>query len=183
MEQLSQHLDRVLSQAALPSAMAPKTQNALRILKSQSGPCEPGKTVAVNGLDLIPSDVFTEKHISQAIAYLENNFGQDYPREKWMMLVEQIMDDGWTYERFKRTVKHFLRTQKYPNWTVADWFSFGIQVHSYAWYMEQVHLRGITANDSIECYQLPDGTVCYRYADEQRLPFPRKMIREKTWSE
>ena len=151
-------------------------------MRSQCGACEPGTTKTVSGLDLIPSEPVAESSIVKAIAYMEQNFGVKYSPEKCMMLAQMVISEGWSEARFKSVVEHFLKTQRYPNWTVADWFAFDVDVHPYAWYLEQVHKHGQSVNASIECYKLPDGTICYRYVDGQTLPFPRKMIREKEWT-
>ena len=181
MEELARVLKQTVSLSVPPSDMGRRTSNALRILASQSEGFAIGKTATVSGLDLIPSPQVSEQSILKAAAFTEQNFGVKYAPEKWIMLSQMMVSEGWSEERFKRTYEHFLTTQKYPNWTVADWFSFDIDVHPYAWYLEQVHVNGVSVNLSIECYKLPNGKICYRYVDGQTLPFPRKMIRDREW--
>lgn len=153
----------------------------MRVLQSQSVTVEPGKSVTLNGLDLIPSEPLTDESVLQAVLVIEQNFGIQYAPEKWTTLAQMVVADGWSDARFRRTCEHFLKTQKYPNWTIADWFAYAVDVHPYAWYLEQVHTHGATVNTQIECYRLDDGTICYRYIDGQTLPFPHKNIRDKEW--
>ena len=178
MHEFSQELRAQVSKGQNTTLTAPnvsrRVETSLRLLKAS---CQ------ADGLDLIPSEPVTNEDVVKAAALIEQNSGTTTADAKWMMLAQMIVEEGWSRERFQRTLKHLLKSHKWQSWTLADWFSFGIEVHPYSWYMEQVHARGATVNDSIECYRLPDGTVCYRYADTQRLPFPRKMVREKEWTE
>jgi hypothetical protein len=125
-----------------------------------------------NALDLIPSKPVTSDVFTTAIATMQAVYGADYAPEKISVLFEMIREEGWTEERFKRTFKWFLKHKKFATWTIADWFDFGIEVHSYSWYLEQVNEFGRDVNKRIEVYKI-EGTVVYRYADGEILPFER----------
>jgi hypothetical protein len=88
------------------------------------------------------------------------------------LLVDMIREDGWTEERFQRTLKWFLKNKPFPAWTVADWFSFSVKVYPYSWYLEQVSKNGGGVNKQIETYRI-NGVTVFRYADGQELPFEK----------
>jgi len=102
---------------------------------------------------------------------LEANFGKDYSNEKMALLFDMIRDDAWTEERFSRTLKWFLKTKHFRDWTVADWFSYAIKVYPYSWYLEQVKKCGQAVNMQIQNLRLSDDTVVFRYRDHEILPF------------
>lgn len=104
---------------------------------------------------------------------LEQNFGVEFSNEKWLLLAEMIDEEGWTEERFWRTFKWFLKNKKFPAWTIADWFEFGIKIYPYSWYLSQVNEFGGRVNEEIERYKLPNDVIGYRYADGEDLPFEK----------
>ncbi len=104
---------------------------------------------------------------------LETNYGTEYGREKMGLLLSTMVDEGWSQYRFQETLKWFLHNKKFPAWTIADWFEFGIKVYPYAWCLEKVK-EGWNWKTDIESYELPDGTVVYKPNDGVTLPFKRR---------
>jgi hypothetical protein len=113
----------------------------------------------------------------QTIGMMEQNFGIKYPIETTKLLFNMIMDEGWSEQRFVRTAKHFLKNQKYPNWTIADWFNYGIKVYP---------AMGVPIPDGSDIYIVDgefnpnydndkiitkDGILVWKPADGQELPF------------
>lgn len=142
----------------------------LRILKRQSAEIVKN---GVNALDLIDGPPVSESTLVKSKIILEQNFGTEYSAEKWRMLAALIDEEGWTEERFQRTFKWFLKNKRFPAWTIADWFDYGVRIYPYTWYLEQVHKNGAAVNKQIEVYDLGNGVVGYRYADGETLPFPK----------
>lgn len=68
---------------------------------------------------------------------LRTTFGVEYSDGRILLLFQQIADDGWSEERFDRTLKWFLRNVKWAAWTIADWFAYTIPIYNYAWYCKQ----------------------------------------------
>ena len=89
------------------------------------------------------------------------------------LMFDMIRDEGWTEERFNRTLKWFLKNKPYPAWTIADWFQYDVKVYPYAWVLRQV-FNGANWKTDIESYELPDGSVVYKLRDGQTLPFKRR---------
>jgi len=54
--------------------------------------------------------VVTPSTFTKAVAYLQQAYGVDYPKEKFSILFDLIVDEGWKEERFTETLKGFLRT-------------------------------------------------------------------------
>lgn len=106
---------------------------------------------------------------------LEANFGVKYSPEKWVFLVKEFKDSGWSLERFERTFKWFIKNKKFPAWTISDWFDYEIKVYNYQWYLYQQHLAGIYTNvlEQMYVYKLPTGHIVYKWADGEELPFER----------
>ncbi|MCB0753225.1 MAG: hypothetical protein KDC52_17265, partial [Ignavibacteriae bacterium] len=93
-------------------------------------------STGINALDLI-GDKVTPEDFAKAREMLQTNYGIEFLNEKFEMLFELILEDGWTKERFHETLKWFLKNHKYPNWTIADWFSFSVKLYPYSWYLKQ----------------------------------------------
>lgn len=132
------------------------------------------KTLSVagtNALNLIGEKI-VPTDILKAEEMLKMNFGIEYSQEKFTMLWEMIREEGWTRERLIQTVKHFLKTKKFPNWTIADWFDYNVKLHPYSWYILQVHEYGPNVNEQMEMFRV-NGIVLYRYKDGTDLPFER----------
>lgn len=124
-----------------------------------------------NALDLFGEELIAED-ILKAEEMLKLNFGVEYSQEKFSMLWDMIQEEGWTRERLMWTVKHFLKTKKFPNWTIADWFDYDVKLYPYTWYMQQVNEFGGVVNDQLEIFKI-NGTFLYRYKDGTDLPFER----------
>jgi len=145
-----------------------KKENAIALLKMQSRDVTEN---GINALELIESPPVSSETFLQVRAMLEANFGKDYSNEKMALLFDMIRDDAWTEERFSRTLKWFLKTKHFRDWTVADWFSYAIKVYPYSWYLEQVKKCGQAVNMQIQNLRLSDDTVVFRYRDHEILPF------------
>lgn len=132
----------------------------------------------INALDLIPSEPIDGDTVMRAAAMMQQNTGTDTAKEKWMMLASMVIEEGWSRERFERTLKHLLKTHQWQTWTIADWFKYAVELHPYSWYCQQVMEHGASVNAQIEQYDLGNGLFGYRYVDGIGLPFPRKTIRD-----
>lgn len=63
---------------------------------------------------------------------------QSLPNLRVWEVWEQAERDGWTGAEFRRAVDAFVLRQKFPTWTVADFFAEPRpKVHGHAWYAEQ----------------------------------------------
>ena len=106
-------------------------------------------------------------------AILETNYGAEYSQEKINNLFTLILDEGWSKERFDRTLAWFRKNKPFPAWTEADWFSYKIPVHTYGWCLQQI-AKGHSWEDEIESYELPTGEIVYKFRDGEDLPFRRR---------
>jgi len=106
---------------------------------------------------------------------LEANYGTEYNSEKAALLFDVVREEGWSEERFLRTLKWFLKNKPFPAWTVADWFQHGVRVYPYEWYLEQQAKAGPYRRvlDQMEMYRLPDGIVVFKWKDGEELPFEK----------
>ena len=123
----------------------------------------------INALDLIGSKATPDDFI-KAEVLIKTSFGVKYTKEKFSLLWELILEEGWTKERLNQTVKYFLKNKKFATWTIADWFDYTIKLYPYSWYLDQIHQFGSSANKTIERYRI-QGKVLYRYYDGNILPF------------
>lgn len=110
---------------------------------------------------------------------LEANYGTEYSTEKLTLLFDTFRQDGWSEERFLRTLKWFIRHKQFPAWTIADWYNFdGIRVYPYEWYLKQCR-EGLDVLAQMDVYRLPNGATVYKWKDGNDLPLPkRKTVRE-----
>lgn len=122
-----------------------------------------------NALDLI-GDKISWSDIEKAEELIKINYGVDYPKEKLTVLWNMIKEENWTNERLQRTVKWFLKTKKFPNWTIADWFEYQIKLYPYGWYKEQIS-KGFTDSD-MQGYKI-NGRTCWKFKDNDELPFEK----------
>ncbi|MHB8335807.1 MAG: hypothetical protein ACYDEE_00120 [Ignavibacteriaceae bacterium] len=120
-------------------------------------------------MDLIGSKAAPDDFI-KAEVLIKTSFGVIYPQEKFSLLWELILEEGWSKERFNLTVKHFLKHKKYASWNIADWFDYSVKLYPYSWYLDQIHQFGAAANKTIERYRI-QGKVLYRNYDGSILPF------------
>lgn len=125
--------------------------------------------MAVDALDLIGPPA-TAQDMNKAMAMIEMNYGVPAQDEKVLMLFEMIKEEGWSAERLKQTVRWFLKNKKFPNWTIADWFEYGVKMYPYSWYLEQIS-KGANSND-LECYKV-NGRILWKIKDGTELPFER----------
>lgn len=128
-------------------------------------------TGEINALDLIGNKVSTED-LLKAEELIRLNFGVDYPKEKFQVLWEMILEDGWTDYRLRETVKWFLKTKKFPTWTIADWFDYGVKLYPYSKYVEEVSKHGSVINKQIEWYRV-NGQVLWKWKDGNSLPLQK----------
>ena len=129
----------------------------------------------MNGLDLVPSDPVSPGSLAKAKILVDQNVGIETAREKWMMLCREIISDGWSEERFDRTLRWFLRTKKFPDWKIADWFEYGVPLFPFAWVRttaRETGMREIDLLKSLDVY-LVDGVRLYKWKDGVDLPLER----------
>lgn len=124
--------------------------------------------ISANVLDLIGEKI-TKIDIVKAEEMLKLNFGVSYSKEKFALLWEMILEDGWTDYRLKETLKYFLKTKKYPNWTISDWFDYSCDVYNYAEYLVKLN-ENRQLNEQIEWY-LINGVRVWKYKNGFSLPF------------
>jgi len=163
---------QVLSTREQLSDTTNRISNAFAILKRPSpSVIEQG----VNALVLIDSPPVTTQSFTRAMAMLEANYGTEYNSEKAALLFDVVREEGWSEERFLRTLKWFLKNKPFPAWTVADWFQHGVRVYPYEWYLEQQAKAGPYRRvlDQMEMYRLPDGIVVFKWKDGEELPFEK----------
>lgn len=105
---------------------------------------------------------------------LKLNYGVEFPKEKFSMLWQMLVEEGWTKHRLETTIKWLLKNKKYATWTVADFFEYDVKVFPYSWYLEELHkLGGTEASQQFEAWKLPDGSVVWKYKDGHTLPFEK----------
>lgn len=134
---------------------------------------------SINALQLIGKPLNAED-IVKAEEMIRMNYGIDYPKEKFAMLWEVIQEEGWTDYRLRETVKWFLKTKKFPNWTIADFFEFGVKLYSHNEYIRQLN-ENKNLNEEIEWYYVPTGDgekiMMWKYKDGVELPLEKVNIR------
>ena len=112
---------------------------------------------------------------AKAIAYLQQAYGIEYPKEKFAILFDLIRDEGWTEERFQRTLKWFLKTKYNQAWTIADWFQYGVKLYPFSWVRQHCQKNGIGEIDFIRTLDvyLIDGIRLYKQKDGTDLPLEK----------
>lgn len=131
-----------------------------------------GVVITENALALIESPPLTNEIVLAAQAQLEINYGTQYDPHKITQLALMMIEEGWSVERFKLTLKWFLKNKPFPAWTISDWFSYKAEIHNYAWYLQQVHEFGESVNAQIRFYHVASDVTGYSY--EQDLPFEKR---------
>ena len=145
----------------------------LTVIGLLKNPSEEVTRSGMNALELIDSPPVSVETFTKTRRILEESFGKDYSDAKMAVLFDMMREDGWSELRFARTLKWFLKTKHFKDWTIADWFQYGVKVYPYAWYLEQVSKNGASVNAQIETYKLPSGLIVYRYRDGEELPFEK----------
>lgn len=120
----------------------------------------------INALDLFGSEI-TSELIFQTEQIIKQNFGIDYPDEKFNLLWQMIRDDNWSSERLIATTKWFLKNKKWAAWTICDWYDYGVILYPYSWYLKQIS-SGVKHEQMI-CYNI-DGHFLWKLKDNQCLP-------------
>ena len=160
MEKINQVATRILSNQDLNIG---PIQNAQKeILRNTTN-------FEINALDLFTETV-TGIDFVKAEEMIRLNYGTDYAPEKFKLLFGMIKEDKWSHERFIKTVKHFLKHQRFSAWTIADFYGFQIKLYPYSWYSEQIS-KGIPAC-GLEGYKV-NGKVMWKLKDGETLPFER----------
>jgi len=131
-----------------------------------------------NALDIIGEKI-TIHDLLKAEELIRINYGVDFQREKMTVLWEMIKEENWTNERLQRTVKWFLKTKKFPNWTIADWFEYQVKLYPYGWYKEQIS-KGYVDSD-MQGYKI-NGRTCWKFKDNDDLPFEKIITGDLTES-
>lgn len=140
---------------------------------------KPSDSVIQNGVDafaLVESPKVSANTFIKAVAYLQQAFGVDYPKEKFSILFDLIVDEGWNEERFSRTMKWFLKTKYNQAWTVADWFQYNIKLYPFAWVRETCRKSGQSEIEFIKTLDvyLVDGIRLYKVKDGVDLPLQKE---------
>ena len=164
MQQIKNPAQQIFTQDSTTNTIPSKPPSGLQNLKINLENPE-----GINALDLIGSKATPDDFI-KAEVLIKTSFGVKYTKEKFSLLWELILEEGWTKERLNQTVKYFLKNKKFATWTIADWFDYTIKLYPYSWYLDQIHQFGSSANKTIERYRI-QGKVLYRYYDGNILPF------------
>ena len=129
----------------------------------------------MNAFDVIGGPVVTPSSFAKAAAYLQQAYGVEFPKEKFAILFELILDEGWTEERFNRTLKWFLKTKYNQAWTIADWFQWNVKLYPFAWVRQHCHKNGLREVDFIRTLDvyIVDGIRLYKMKDGIDLPLKR----------
>lgn len=114
----------------------------------------------------------------KGIAKLEINFGVEIPKEKSTLLFNFLEDEGWSNERFNRTLQWFLRKKIYPNWSIADWTNYEVKLYTFDWIANYCHKEGFSStSDFIENNMqgyIINGIRLWKFLDgDEDLPFPK----------
>ena len=145
-----------------------RIKDALTLLREDS---ERVSSEGVNALDLISSEPMTPGTFSEASLMLKASFGVMPDDAKLVLLFNLMREENWSEERFKRTLKWFLKNKLWPAWTIADWFSYSVKLYPYPWAQTKM-TEGKVPGKDIWRWKLPDGQIAYSeaYVD---LPFER----------
>lgn len=138
-------------------------QSVMKSLKTSS-------TATVNVLDLVgePADINT---YFKAEKLIKAAYGQNYPKEKFNILWSLTREDNWTNTRLISTVKWFIRTNIWKNWSPADFLNYSVDLHSYQWALAE-NLQTPGAMSRMEVYEW-NGIPLYRYPDSTEIPLPK----------
>lgn len=127
------------------------------------------------------NDPITSVGFSDCIKRLAVNFGIDYAGrnpEKLALLFEEMLIAGWTNEWMKQATRYFMKNNKYPTWTIADWFDLPLQkLYTHSQYTAKITEFGRGFNSEIQWYDL-EGVFLWAYKKEGELPFKKKQIKK-----
>jgi len=165
---LKQHSKNDLSTSPIPKNI----ETISSIIKNVSVNEVPA--TGINALDLIGKKI-TPEDFAQAREMLQTNFGIEFLNEKFEMLFELILEEGWTHERFRETLKWFLKNHKYPNWTIADWFNYSVKLYPYSWYLKQPDKSQLEAY-KVKLPKTNSTVVLWKNKDGVELPFQKIKI-------
>lgn len=153
----------------LSTKLQTTTSKALESLRKSS---EIVTEKGVNALDLYNSPEVSTQTFSKTALMLKQNYGTNYSDDKMGLLFDMIRDDGWSEERFNRTLRWFLKNKPFPAWTIADWFTYSVPVYPYEWYLKQC-VPGRDVSKEMDIYELEDGTRVYKWHDGIDLPLKK----------
>ena len=173
MQAISTVLEKVMpQQGQLSRNPQSKYNRTLEILRNPSDYCISN---GVNAFDVVPSIPVKPETLSFAKELLEQNFGTPIPSAKWMMLCQRIIEEDWSEERFKKTLNWFIDTKKFPSWTIADWFEYGVKLYPFRWVREYCHKNGLREVDFIRTLDvyMVDGIRLYKFKDGVELPLEK----------
>jgi hypothetical protein len=125
----------------------------------------------INAYDLI-GDKVAPKDFAQAREMIQTNYGIEYLNEKFDILFELIAEEGWTDNRFRETLKWFLKNHKYPNWTIADWFNYSVKLYPYSWYLKQPD-KTLLESYEVNLPNSKNPIILWKYKDGNVLPFEK----------
>ncbi len=122
----------------------------------------------INALDLIGTKITATDRV-KAEELIKMNFGAEYPKEKFQMLWELIREENWSKERFHQTLKHFLKTKKFPNWTIADFFEYeSPRLFPYSKYLLELS-KNSNLNNEIEWCKVNDTRFFYYKSENLKI--------------
>ncbi len=109
--------------------------------------------------------------IFKAEKLLQIAYGKEYQKEKFSLLWNLVQEDKWTVERLEFTVKQFIKTNKWKDWTVADFYNLSnIKLYPYSWYLKKLS-EGVP-DKNLECYRI-NNVALWRERDGLELPYER----------
>jgi hypothetical protein len=128
----------------------------------------------VMAYDIIPSEPMKVETFDRARVFLQQNYGLDYPKEKFAMLFDLIREEGWTEARFQDTFKWFIKTKYNQAWTVSDWFQYGVKLYPIEWMKAEISKMGNPPNawKKFDRYKIGGVFVC-KFKDGVELPIEK----------
>lgn len=123
---------------------------------------------------IMPELLVSNETFTKALTQLGANFGVDYfeklpdgssteNRAKALLLWHTVKERGWTDAQFQERLKSFLSTQRFPNWTIADFIgqTQEIKLYSHVW-ANREQSKDRAASFRMEAYQI-DEKILWRY--------------------
>lgn len=125
--------------------------------------------LGTNAYELVPGKTITEHDFKAVANMLRLNYGAEYSQEKFVMLVSMMAEDGWSGEKLRAASKWFMRTKKFPAWTVADWYEYDrvTMVYPHSWYQRQI-AEGRKDEEMI-AYEV-NHVLCWKLRDGEPMP-------------
>ena len=167
------NLDSQSSLPALHSNTDQRKSNALETLKRCSESVTKNAEAGVSLFDLVDSPPVSRAAFARGLAVLQANFGTEYSPEKTAVLFDMIREDEWTESRFNSTLAWFVKSKKFPSWTVSDWFDHDVKLYPYSWMLKQV-AAGVDAKTDLEIWEVEYNVFGWKMRDGVPLPFLKR---------